>query len=142
MIRNVAAHFKAAFAHLRSRRCGDNIAKGKPVKNRSNRQSQLGDNRVLRTRVFKLSLNAPVSSAVAETGNAVSFLISRACSCGVTPAHQPNDPCALFPVASDIIDSHRGRQSLMRGGVMSSEAITGSCLCGSIKFEVKPPFAG
>ncbi len=25
---------------------------------------------------------------------------------------------------------------------MSSNAITGSCLCGSIKFEVKPPFAG
>jgi hypothetical protein len=24
---------------------------------------------------------------------------------------------------------------------MSSDAITGSCLCGSIKFEVKPPFA-
>jgi hypothetical protein len=25
---------------------------------------------------------------------------------------------------------------------MSSEAITGSCLCGSVKFEVAPPFAG
>jgi hypothetical protein len=25
---------------------------------------------------------------------------------------------------------------------MSSEAVTGSCLCGSVKFEVEPPFAG
>jgi len=48
---NMRCSFEPAHARFLSQRCGDNTAKSTCMSRRSNRQSQLGDDRVLRTRI-------------------------------------------------------------------------------------------